>query len=322
VYLNKDQLETCVQASPARYVIFGISEDLGVKANLGVGGTDSIWKPFLSYFVKIQSGDFLDGEEILLLGNFDFSDIGNLIKSNALNQEEEVAASRHAVNLIDEEVETLVKLITSNKKSPIAIGGGQNNAFPLIKGSAKGLYKAGLLPLAQINFVNLDGQTDYRPMEGRHSGNSFRYADEDGYLQKYIVVGVHENDFPQNVWIDIVNNPFVDFITYEDIFIHEKRSFIQAVEDAAEFTQDNYTGIELDLNIIKNLLSADIYPTGISSLHARQYVNYLAKNSQVAYLNISEGTTEMEIGRTNTATGKLAGYLVPTLLKRSCNDNY
>ena len=121
---------------------------------------------------------------------------------------------------------------------PIAIGGGHNNAYPLIKGSAKGLYKAGRIPLAQINCINLDAHTDFRPSEGRHSGNGFRYAEEDGYLQKYCAVGVHENYLPQNVWLDIVNNPFIDFITYEDIFLHEKKDFIQAVAHAAGFGED------------------------------------------------------------------------------------
>ena len=312
---DKAQLELSLQKSSARYVIFGISEDLGVKANLGSGGTGSVWDPFLTYFLNIQSSDFLDGEEIMLLGNFNFNDIRSLIKSNAHDHEEEVAAWRHAVNLIDDEVETLVKIITASKKIPVAIGGGQNNAYPLIKGAAKGLHKAGVLPLAQINCVNLDAETDYRPMEGRHSGNSFRYADEDGYLQKYCVVGVHENDLPQNVWIDIVNNPFVDFITYEDIFIHEKRTFIQAVEDAAEFTQDTHTGIELDLNIVEGALTSEITPSGIAPLHARQYINYVAKNNKIAFLNISEGAIETEDGRKNLATGKLVGHLVADFIK-------
>lgn len=312
---NPDQLEVSLQNSSARFVIFGIPEDIGVKANLGSGGTRSVWTPFLSSFLNIQSSDFLDGEEILVLGQFNFDDISNLVKSNAHDREEEIAAWRHSVNLIDDEVEGLVKLISSNKKIPIAVGGGQNNAYPLIKGAAKGLFKAGVLPLAQINCVNLDAHTDYSPMEGRHSGNSFRYADEDGYLQKYCAVGVRENDLPQNVWIDIVNNPFVDFITYEDIFIHEKRNFIQAVADAIEFTEDNYTGVEIDLSIIENVLSDDMSPSGISALHARQYVNFMAKSSKTAYLHISEGATETENALKNPTTGKLVSFLVADFIK-------
>ncbi|MGF1948884.1 arginase family protein, partial [Enterococcus gallinarum] len=80
-----------------------------------------------------------------------------------------------------------------------------NNAYPCIKGAAKGWHKAGVLEIAQINAVNLDAHADYRAMEGRHSGNAFRYAEEDGYLEKYCVIGLHENYITQNVWMDMVN---------------------------------------------------------------------------------------------------------------------
>jgi len=203
--VSAEKLESVLEQPAIKYVLFGIPEDIGVRANGGIGGTDSCWNSFLSSFLNIQSNDFLGGEEILLLGHFDFGDIKYLIEQNAHGNEERIDAYRHAVITIDEEVEELVKIITAHKKIPIVVGGGHNNAYPLIKGSAKGLHKAGLIELAQINAVNLDAHSDFRPSEGRHSGNGFRYAEEDGYLLKYCVIGIHENYLPQNVWMDIVN---------------------------------------------------------------------------------------------------------------------
>jgi len=312
---DKHHLEQSLQHSTARYVLFGVPEDIGVKANYGLGGTDSVWVPFLSSFLNIQSNDFAGGEEVLLLGHFDFGDIKYLIEQNAHGQEERIDAYRHAVNTIDEEVENLVKHITAVGKIPIVIGGGHNNAYPLIKGAAKGLYKAGLIPLAQINAINLDAHTDFRPSEGRHSGNGFRYAEEDGYLLKYCVVGVHENYLPQNVWLDIVNNPFIDFITYEDIFIHEKRNFIQAVAHATGFTEDNYTGIDVDLDCVEGILASAATPAGISALHARQFVNFAGLDSKPAYLHICEGAVQLHDGRKDENTGKLISYLVSDFIK-------
>lgn len=312
---DKQQLENSLKLSTARYVLFGIPEDIGVRANYGVGGTDTAWTPFLACFLNIQSNDFLNGEEILLLGHFDFSEARNLIEQNAHDQDEKIDAYRHAVNTIDEEVEELAKIITAHKKIPIVIGGGHNNAYPLIKGSAKGLLKADLLPLAQINCINLDAHADYRPSEGRHSGNAFRYAEEDGYLQKYCVVGMQESYLPQNVWLDFVNNPFFDFITYEDIFVHEKRSFAQAVAHAAGFTDDNYIGIELDLDCIEHTLTSAITPSGIGSRHARQFVSFAAAHCKPAYLHICEGAVQLADGRKNETTGKLISYLVSDFVK-------
>lgn len=315
VIKDVDALEASLQASSASFVLLGIPEDIGVKANLGIGGADSAWLAFLQSFLNIQSNDFLEGSNLLLLGHFDFSDMENLIEQNAHDYEEKLAAFRHAVITIDEEVEQLIHIITQNKKIPIVIGGGHNNSYPCIKGAAKGFYKAGILPLAQINAINLDAHADFRPMEGRHSGNGFSYAEADGYLEKYCVVGLHENYLPQNVWMDMVNNPFVDCLTYEDIFVHEKRTFLQAVGHATAFTSDTLCGIEIDLDCIENTLSSATSPVGITANHARQFISFASADSKVAYLHICEGAVKLADGRTSAGTGKLISYLVCDFVK-------
>ncbi len=308
-------LERSLELTTAKFVIVGVPEDIGVKANLGIGGTDSAWVSFLQSFLNIQSNDFFEGGNILLLGHLDFSEAAALIENNAGSYEEKIEAYRHVVNSIDDAVEHVVKVITQYRKMPIIIGGGHNNAYGCIKGAAKGLYKCGLIQLAQINAINLDAHLDFRPLEGRHSGNGFRYADEDGYLEKYCVIGIHENYIPQNAWIDIVNNPFIDIITFEDIFLHQKRSFIQAVAHATAFTDDTYCGIELDLDCIEDTLASASTPVGISPLHARQYINFVASDAKIAYLHICEGATKLADERTDHSTGKLISYLVSDFIK-------
>lgn len=315
VVADPQRLEASLQRSSASYVLLGVPEDIGVKANMGMGGTDSAWLAFLHDFLNIQSSDFLDGNNIMLLGHFDFSDMEKLIEANAHDFDERLEAYRHAVNTIDDEVEQLVHIITQNKKIPIVIGGGHNNSYPCIKGAAKGFYKAGVIPIAQINAVNLDAHADFRPMEGRHSGNGFTYAENDGYLEKYCVVGLHENYLPQNVWMDMVNNPFVDCITYEDIFVHEKRTFLQAIGHATAFTNDTLCGIELDLDSVENVLSSAMSPLGVSVNQARQYITFTAADSKVAYLHICEGAVQLSDGRTGSSTGKLISYLVSDFVK-------
>ena len=306
-----------LQHSKAKYVLLGIPEDIGVKANYGTGGADTVWLPFLTAFLNIQSNDFFTGDDVLLLGHFDFGDIKYLIDNNAYGSEELIDAYRHAVNMIDEQVENLIKVIASFKKIPIIIGGGHNNAYPIIKGVAKGLHKADMLPLAQINVINLDAHADFRNTEGRHSGNAFRYASEDGYLGKYCIIGLHENYISQNILMDIHNDPFVDYISYEEIFLHERKNFIQAVAHSTGFTEDTYTGIELDLDCIENVLSSAATPAGLTPLHARQFVTFVAQDAKPAYLHICEGATQLTDGRKNESTGKLISYLVSDFIKGS-----
>src|SRR6478735_1053199 len=136
VLADASNVEASIEKSSAKYVLFGIPEDIGIKANQGMGGADTSWIPFLQSFLNIQSNDFFSGENVLLLGHFDFGDIKYLIENNARGDEEKMEAYRHAVHSIDEEVEKLAKIITSQGKTPIVIGGGHNNAYPLIRGSA------------------------------------------------------------------------------------------------------------------------------------------------------------------------------------------
>lgn len=308
-------LAASVAHTAARYVLLGIAEDIGVKGNLGTGGTDTMWVPFLQSFLNMQSNDFFDGQEVMLAGHFDFGDLEYLIDTTAKNEEERIGAYRHAVNTIDDEVEEVTRMITAAGKIPLVVGGGHNNAYPLLKGAAKGWHKTGKIPLAQINCINLDAHADYRPIEGRHSGNAFRYAEEDGYLQKYCVIGLHENYLPQNVWVDMVNNPFIDCITFEDIFVHEKRSFMQAVAHATGFTEDTMTGIELDMDSIAQALSSAVSPIGISPVQARQYVSFAAADAKSAYLHICEGATRLSDGRTSPANAKLIACLISDFVK-------
>jgi formiminoglutamase len=115
--------------------------------------------------------------------------------------------------------------------------------------------------------------------------------------------------------MDVVNNPFIDFITYEDIFIHEKRNFLESIAHATTFTEDTYTGIELDLDCIENTLSSAATPSGVDPLHARQFISYASADTKTAYLHICEGASLLADGRSNLTIGKLMAYLVSDFLK-------
>jgi formiminoglutamase len=51
-----------VASATAHYILFGIPENIGVKANWGTGGTSSAWPSFLEAFLNIQSNDFFTGD--------------------------------------------------------------------------------------------------------------------------------------------------------------------------------------------------------------------------------------------------------------------
>ncbi len=93
---------------------------------------------------------------------------------------------RRQVETIDQSVNQLVYSIVKAGKIPIVVGGGHNNAYGIIKGCALALK-------TKINTINFDAHTDLRALEGRHSGNGFSYAIDEGFLNRYFIFGLHEN---------------------------------------------------------------------------------------------------------------------------------
>ncbi|WP_143959294.1 arginase family protein [Litoribacter populi] len=291
-----------------KYVLLGIPESIGVKGNLGVGGTETLWPEFLKAFLNIQSTAKFRGDEISVVGHFDFK---GLLEGQKLP----VDNYRKAVEIIDAEVSSLIKEIVLKGKIPIIIGGGHNNCYPILKGVNEGLTSIGVLSTVGMNAINLDAHSDFRQKEGRHSGNGFRYAYEAGYLKNYAIVGLHENYNSQEILEELADNENMHFSLFEDVFIREEKSYPQCLDEAISFTQDQITGIELDLDCIEGVLSSAATPSGISSVQARQYLYHTAKRCRVGYVHICEGAVQMENGQKKPGTAKLVSYLVSDFIK-------
>ena len=299
-------VQTELEPSGPRFVLFGVKEDLGARANFGLGGAATAWDSFLNAFLNVQDTPFLRGQDLQLLGHFDFT---------VLLNHTDVALMRRQVEQIDAEVSALVGQIVSSGKIPLIIGGSHAGAYANLKGAALGMRK--IKSTAVVNCINLDAHSDYRKIEGRHSGNGFRYAQEEGYLQQYSILGLHENYTPENILQDLQQHPGIQFSTWEDIFLREKLNFAQALEQSIAFTQHggNGVGVELDVDCIENVLSSAMTPTGISTQQARYYLYQTAQRCEITYLHICEAASSLENGLENRSTGKLLSYLVSDFVK-------
>ena len=156
-------------------------------------------------------------------------------------------------------------------------------------------------------------------MEGRHSGNGLRYAKQEGFLNRYAVIGLQESYNNQGMLDELYNDITIQYSTFEDIFIREKFNFRQAVVQAISFTEDRYTGIELDMDGIAQMLSSAAGPSGFTNLQARQYISLSASYAKVAYLHISEGAKQLVNGQANELAGKFISELVSDFIKARRN---
>lgn len=299
---KQNDWQQSIDQSTAKFVLIGIPEDIGVRANLGIGGADTAWAATLKSLLNIQSTALFSGKELLILGAFHFDEWMKIAENSSFETLRELVAQ------IDDEVFPIIQKIIAAGKIPIVIGGGHNNSYPLLKGASLAFGKA-------INCINLDAHSDYRQMEGRHSGNGFRYAKKENYLSKYALIGLHENYNSAAIIADMQANPDIDFSYFEDIFIRQKSTFEAAINKAIEHTQSAESGIELDLDCIENTLSSAQSPSGISTTAARQFLHQVAQKSKPCYLHLAEGATTMKNGNSSNQTGKLIVYLISDFIK-------
>lgn len=285
--------------SQALFVLIGLQEDMGVQANQGLAGSATAFPAFLKSFLNIQETNSLPGSKFIL---------GGYLKITSENSIKELSSLRKKVEQIDEIVFPLVEEIIRNGKIPVVIGGGHNNAFPILKGSS-------LARKHSVNAINIDAHSDFRQTEGRHSGNGFRYAYEQGFLKKYALLGLHEAYNQQMVVTELKSNPDFQVNFWEDIFLRENLSWADALKNALQHVDSGPFGVELDLDCIENTLSSALSPIGITGTLTMKTLYVCGKNNNAIYLHLPEGIAEREDGLTSATIGKLLSYLVQAFCK-------
>ena len=310
---NNLDIDVYLKNSNVKYVIFGICEDIGIKANFGRVGAREAFNDTLKSFVNLQKNPYLNPNEILLLGHFNFE---NLIKETQnLNVNEPTDRNRlnQFVEIIDAQVSFLIYQIISNGKIPIVIGGGHNNAYGAIKGLS--LAKA-----QKVNALNFDAHTDFRPLEGRHSGNGFSYAMEEGFLNRYFIFGVHQNYLTNTILKRIEKNKKkVKFNTFEDLQINQKLKLKQQIKKAIKFVCSKAYGLEIDLDAVATIHSSAMTLSGFSVNQTREFIYKAANKPNCSYLHLCEGAPSLDHSINNHLTGKLIAQLIADFIYAKSN---
>ncbi len=278
----------------AKFVLLGIPEDIGVRANSGIGGTQTAWLPALKALLNMQSNPFFSGEELLILGHLEIEE----------PVDQRLPSLRNKVRIIDNLVYPIIEQIIAANKIPIVIGGGHNNAMGLIWG-------ASLAHQRKMNIVNIDAHADLRKTEGRHSGNGFTYALQDGFLDQYRIFGLQKNYVQAGLPDYVKESPNLDAFYYEDLlksdkpFLKNWKTFIKSLPDPC--------GLEVDLDSLANVLSSASSPSGFSLNDVRSFV--LSSDKKFSYLHLCEGAIQLADGRNDATTAKTIAFLVSDFIK-------
>lgn len=283
----------CFDDLNAKYFLLGINEDIGPQANHGKAGSMGAFDIFLDYFLNIQSNEFLNGNSICVLGQI-----------NQMYSHSSVETSRLMVAELDDFVYQLLEENLPVDAIPIVIGGGHNNAFPLIKWASHRNKKP-------INVINNDPHADMRPLEGRHSGNSFSYALQAGFLKQYHIVGLHQSYNSQYILDELKAHNCV--YSFFDDYV-QGRSYSDDLDRFFTSVNEDVYGVDLDLDAIENMPTSAVTPSGISVHQARKYISKMADSANVQYLHLPEAAP---IDKVKYIVGKTLGYFVSDFIKQN-----
>lgn len=255
----------------ATYVILGIPEDIGVRANMGRPGAVDAWDEFLNIFLNFQHSIRNDATRFAIAGSIHLADLMN--KTALLDagiHKDRISMSR-MVEEIDFRVSEAISTIIKHDKIPIAIGGGHNNCYPIIKSFEK------------IDVINIDAHTDLRVANGRHSGNGFSHALKNGFLNQYFMIGLQTNYLSQPM-IDIIdgneNIAYGSFLESVDVQITRAVNHIDPA---------NY-GLEIDMDVVRDFPSSAQSPVGYSFKELREMIISIIEQSgnKPKYIHICE----------------------------------
>lgn len=298
-----EKIQSVSSDLPCSFILLGVQESIGPQANNGLSGSENGFKAFLKYFLNMQSNRFLSGDTVKYIGSIEFI------------QKEQGSPTREKAKVLVEELDELVEKTLSKYISdgiiPIVIGGGHNNAYPIIKSLSN---KFG----TSINVVNLDPHADCRPLEGRHSGNPFSFAKANNYLDKYSVLALHKQFNSEFIYQYLDEQGFAytffeDYIDNPEQFKHDIKDFIIQTDTLKKL------GVELDLDAIQFMPSSALTPSGISLENARFYVRTMARESNCCYLHLPEGAPLN--AREEKLIGKALAYLVWDFVTERSKNN-
>ncbi|MDO6641270.1 MULTISPECIES: formimidoylglutamase [unclassified Shewanella] len=260
-----------------QFVIVGITEDAGPRANLGRGGSSAAFSATMQQWLNLQSNRYLDGKQCLILGE---------ISQAPLPEAASLEELRQATKELDNQVISVISQIMAAELEPIVIGGGHNNAYGMLMATKAHFNQAAAA-------VNLDPHSDFRPREGRHSGNGFSYAAANGALAYYHVLGLHElkNTEATLEQLSLFGGHWHSF---QQIWVRREIDLSQALQQIASNLNQTQlpVALEIDVDAIAKMPSSASTFAGVPLLDACHYIHHIAKHCPCAYLHIAEAAPQ------------------------------
>lgn len=271
--------------SEAKFVFFGVCEDIGIKAGLGKVGARATWFHTANELLSFPAQSNLDQSKLFVLGQLEMKPL--LVESDWLDplEQEDSKQFGELLDLINEKVAEVIAEIVDLGKVPIVIGGGQNNTLGILQGWNKSTK-------TKLTAFNLDNRLDLKVKLNKHHQNQYNYALSEQLLEKYLAFGTYRYLVDKSEVEYLNHSNEVEVLYYEDAFIDQVSEWKTSVAKMLANNKDCKGFIDIDMTCLKN--------GELSITHARQWLLEILHNSRPKAFQLSEGVCELGKGYGNT----------------------
>lgn len=298
LYFPDVSLEETLQ----KYVLLGIPEDIGVRANYGRVGAAKGFLACLSQLCNMQYHSGSPWDQVLLLGMLDC-----VALQTTSTEITAPTALDTLVKKLDEMVSSIIAQCVAAGKIPIIIGGGHNNSFGNIKGTSTALQQP-------INCLNIDPHADYRPLEHRHSGNGFSYAKKEGFLNNYHVYGLQPLYNSAYIMEQFAKEKTLAFTSFDAIQASDAVSLEALQRDIEQSLCQTPFGLEIDLDAIQMMGSSAMSAIGFTIQETRALITRFSALDTCTYIHLCEGAPALELFPNQV--GRALAYMVYDVLQK------
>ena len=309
----------------AAVVVLGIPSDIGVRANFGKPGCATLWAAARAKFLSMQDNAALRGESLLVLGEIAVEDVMRKAGTLDPTRAADLAALHSLVCEVDERVAAVAQEIVKSGKLLVAVGGGHENAFGIIKGLSQATSRG-------VSCINIDAHADLRQDAGRHSGNAFSAARREKFLERYCVVGLQEPFVNDAMWEQLCTEKDLRAITLESmrtrlmrvselprkfprVLVHAPH--LAACEEAAKYLKKSPLALEMDLDAITGVAASAPTTAGLAVEEVREMLRYIGARRDVSTFHICEGIAdETDSQGVGALTALLMSDVIKTVLAR------
>jgi formiminoglutamase len=277
-----DLIQTACTAD-TKFCILGIEESIGPQKNGGLPGAENAFKSFLLRFLNMQANRHITADEVCLMGRISCHN-GVAMDLPSLVEE------------LDSFVLETLKKAHHEQATLIVIGGGHNNAYPIVRYFEEQTKK--------ISVLNVDPHADCRALEGRHSGNPFSYAISENRIHSYSVIGLHKAYNNESI-LNFLDQHKCYYSFFDDHLLDMCTEFDRVITN---FDPQGIAGIELDMDAIAFSPSSAFTPSGLRFEEARYFIAKCAKHLSPVYLHLPEAAPNNE--QEERISGKMLAYLV------------